>query len=99
MFYFIKFFVNFDWVVKMEVYEQALMAIQVNLEGEMDIIFKMVIINCLFKIYLLYYYWVGFYVKSGECQLLVGLYQGILGCLYISYDKGVCGRVAWEEKM
>lgn len=96
--YFIKPSVNLDRAAKTEAYEQALMAIQANLEGETGATLKMATINCLLKTYLPYYYWVGFYVKSGERRLSVGPYQGTLGCLHISYDKGVCGRAAREEK-
>ncbi len=37
--------------------------------------------------------WVGFYVvRDGE--LVVGPYQGSLGCLRISFNRGVCGACA-----
>jgi len=96
--YFIKPSVNLEPAAKKEAYEQAVIAIRANLEGETDITLKMATINCLLKTYLPYYYWVGFYVQSGERRLSVGPYQGTLGCLHISYDKGVCGRAAREEK-
>lgn len=42
------------------------------------------------------YFWTGFYVvdpqKPGE--LVVGPYQGTLGCLRIPFGKGVCGAAA-----
>jgi GAF domain-containing protein len=42
------------------------------------------------------FFWVGFYVvdpdKPGE--LVVGPYQGTLGCLRIPFGKGVCGAAA-----
>jgi L-methionine (R)-S-oxide reductase len=42
------------------------------------------------------FFWCGFYLvdpnKSGE--LVVGPYQGTLGCLRIPFGKGVCGHVA-----
>lgn len=78
---------------KIEAYEQAIQAIDANLMGETDQILKMVTINCLLKTYLPYYYWVGFYqVKNGK--LMVGPYQGTLGCLHIDFSKGVCGKAA-----
>lgn len=74
-------------------YEEALLSIRANLLGEHDPLLKMVTINSLLKTYLPYYYWVGFYlVRDG--RLMVGPYQGTLGCLYIDYDKGVCGKAA-----
>lgn len=74
-------------------YKEALEAIRANLEGETDPMLKMVTINSLLKTYLPYYYWVGFYLVRGG-RLMVGPYQGTLGCLYIDYDKGVCGKAA-----
>ena len=42
------------------------------------------------------FFWTGFYLvdplKADE--LVVGPYQGTLGCLRIPYGKGVCGHVA-----
>ncbi len=42
------------------------------------------------------YFWTGFYVvdpdKPGE--LVVGPYQGTLGCLRIPFGRGVCGAAA-----
>ncbi len=43
--------------------------------------------------------WTGFYrvVEPGK-RLLVGPYQGTLGCLEIAFGRGVCGTVAAEGK-
>lgn len=79
---------------KRAAYAAATAAIRANLTGETDHILKMVTINCLLKTYLPYYYWVGFYLVSGERQLSVGPYQGTLGCLHIAFGKGVCGKAA-----
>ena len=46
------------------------------------------------------FFWTGFYVvdplKADE--LVVGLYQGTLGCLRIPFGKGVCGACAADGK-
>jgi len=82
---------------KHEKYQQAEKEINAILEGETNMILKMSTINCILKTHLPYYFWVGFYcVNNGE--LIVGPYQGTLGCLHISYNRGVCGRAAREEK-
>ena len=43
-----------------------------------------------------HYFWTGFYVvdpdKPGE--LVVGPYQGTLGCMRIAFGRGVCGTAA-----
>ena len=43
-----------------------------------------------------YYFWTGFYVVDPlkDRELVIGPYQGTLGCLRISYDRGVCGAAA-----
>ena len=38
--------------------------------------------------------WTGFYVVEGERELVVGPYQGALGCLRIAFGRGVCGAAA-----
>ena len=95
--YFIKPSINLDANAKKEAYEQAVQGIDANLEGATNPILKMATINCILKTYLPYYYWVGFYmVENGRLE--VGPYQGTLGCIYIDFSKGVCGRAAREEK-
>lgn len=96
--YFIKPSMNLSPEEKKQAYEEALVAIYANLEGEKSIVLKMATINCILKTYLPYYYWVGFYMVSGPKMLSVGPYQGTLGCLHIPYSKGVCGRAAREEQ-
>ncbi len=45
------------------------------------------------------FFWTGFYVvdpdKAGE--LVVGPYQGTLGCLRIAFGRGVCGTAARDR--
>ncbi len=95
--YFIKPSLNLDAEAKKAAYEQAVVAIDANLEGETDRILKMATINSVLKTYLPYYYWAGFYVvKNG--RLSVGPYQGTLGCLHIEFGRGVCGKAAREQK-
>ena len=95
--YFIKPSLNLDAEAKKAAYEQAVVTIDANLEGETDRILKMATINSVLKTYLPYYYWAGFYiVKNG--RLSVGPYQGTLGCLHIEFGRGVCGKAAREQK-
>lgn len=46
------------------------------------------------------FFWCGFYMvdEERENELVVGTYQGTLGCLRIPFSKGVCGKCAREEK-
>ena len=44
------------------------------------------------------YLWTGFYRVVAPGRLLVGPYQGTLGCLHIEFGRGVCGKAAAEQK-
>ena len=43
-----------------------------------------------------HFFWTGFYVVDAtrERELVVGPYQGTLGCLRIAFGRGVCGAAA-----
>lgn len=43
--------------------------------------------------------WCGFYRRVAERELAVGPYQGNMGCLRISFDRGVCGLAAREQRV
>ncbi len=89
--------INLSAVEKKTAYEQAIRQIDAILEGETHQILKMATINCILREALPYYFWTGFYlVHNGE--LIVGPYQGTLGCLHISFDRGVCGAAAKTRK-
>lgn len=92
--YFIKPSRNLSPEEKRAAYAEARSAIIATLGDEQDGTVKMVTVNCLLKTYLPYYYWVGFYLVRGKRELVVGPYQGTLGCLYIAFGRGVCGSVA-----
>jgi L-methionine (R)-S-oxide reductase len=42
--------------------------------------------------------WTGFYRVIAHHRLLVGPYQGTLGCLDIEFGRGVCGVAAKERR-
>lgn len=46
------------------------------------------------------YFWTGFYVVDPDNpgELVVGPYQGTLGCLRIPFGRGVCGAAAAERR-
>lgn len=82
---------------KRNAYEQALSQINATLDGESHVIAKMSTINALLKVNLPYYFWTGFYLVH-KGALIVGPYQGTMGCLHIAFGKGVCGTCAKEKK-
>jgi len=66
------------------------------LDGEPNLTARMATVACLLAQAFDHYFWTGFYVvepdKSGE--LVVGPYQGSLGCMRIAFGRGVCGTAA-----
>jgi len=82
---------------KEKVYKQAIVQLDAVLEGETHLILKMATINCMLREALPYYFWTGFYLVH-EGELIVGPYQGTLGCGHIAFGKGVCGAAAATRK-
>ncbi len=66
------------------------------LEGEPNRVARMATVASMLADAFEAYFWTGFYVvdddKAGE--LVVGPYQGTLGCLRIPFGRGVCGAAA-----
>lgn len=65
-------------------------------DGEPNLTARMASVACLLSEAFDYYYWTGFYVVDPEKpdELVVGPYQGTLGCLRIPFGQGVCGTAA-----
>jgi len=82
---------------KKEAYQLVRKQIDSVLEGESHMILKMATINCILRDNLPYYFWTGFYLVHKD-ELIVGPYQGTMGCLHIAFGKGVCGAAAQEKK-
>ena len=80
-----------------ETYETVLEQLEGILVNNTDPITAMVTINSLLKYNFDEFYWVGFY-RMFDTQLVVGPYQGTLGCLYIPIGKGVCGTSAANQQ-
>lgn len=78
---------------KVETYEFAFEQLVAVLEDVTDRIAIMATINCILKSHFPHYYWVGFYIVKNDA-LIVGPYQGTLGCLHIEFGRGVCGTAA-----
>ncbi|AYF43309.1 GAF domain protein [Halobacteriovorax sp. BALOs_7] len=85
-----------DNAQKQELYNNVKRDIFAICEGESNTIAKMATISCVLKQAFPHFYWCGFYNvdNSKESELVVGPYQGTLGCLRIPYGKGVCGTAA-----
>lgn len=66
------------------------------LDGEPNRVARMATIASMLAASFEYYFWTGFYVvdPDRDRELVVGPYQGTLGCLRIAYGRGVCGTAA-----
>ena len=65
-------------------------------DGEADVIARMSSAACLLHAEFDNFLWTGFYRLRGS-ELVVGPYQGRLGCLRIPLGRGVCGTAAQKE--
>lgn len=81
---------------KVEKYTEAATEIAAVLEGERNLISRMATVSNILHHAFDYYFWTGFYLVDPEKQdeLVVGPYQGTLGCLRIPFGNGVCGAAA-----
>jgi L-methionine (R)-S-oxide reductase len=79
-----------------EQYRQVALEIASVLEGEPNRVARMATVACLLAHAFEPYFWTGFYVVDPDRpdELVVGPYQGTLGCLRIAFGRGVCGAAA-----
>ena len=66
------------------------------LDGEPNRVARMATVASMLADAFPVFFWTGFYVvdPTRERELVVGPYQGTLGCLRIAYGRGVCGAAA-----
>ena len=85
---------------KESIYAQVKAEILSVTDGEYNIIANMASVSCLLNLAFEDYFWVGFYIvdPEKENELVIGPYQGTLGCLRISFYRGVCGAAAKTGK-
>ena len=77
-------------------YAEAAAEIASVLDGEPNLTARMATVASMLAASFDHYFWTGFYVvdPSRERELVVGPYQGTLGCLRIAFGRGVCGAAA-----
>ena len=70
------------------------------LEGEQNLTARMATVSSMLRQAFDHFFWVGFYVVDPDRteELVVGPYQGTLGCLRIAFSRGVCGAAARERR-
>ena len=66
------------------------------LDGEPNLTARMATVASMLANSFEHYFWTGFYVVDPDRprELVVGPYQGSLGCLRIAFGRGVCGAAA-----
>ncbi len=69
------------------------------LAGERNLVARMASLVAMLKLSFPSFFWCGFYVVDPQQpdELVVGPYQGSLGCLRIPFGKGVCGAAAKQR--
>lgn len=69
------------------------------LEGEPNRVARMATVASMLADAFPVFFWTGFYVVDPDKadELVVGPYQGTLGCLRIAFGRGVCGAAARDR--
>ena len=77
-------------------YAGLMVEIAAVLEGEPDRTARMATVVAMLAQTFDHFFWTGFYVvdPTRRDELVVGPYQGTLGCLRIAFGRGVCGAAA-----
>ncbi len=77
--------------------EQEILAV---LDGEPNVTARMATVASMLADAFEAFFWTGFYVVDPDKadELVVGPYQGNLGCLRIAFGRGVCGAAAATRK-
>ena len=81
---------------KAERYAAVADEIAAVLTGEPNLTARMATVTAMLAASFEHYFWTGFYVVDPDRpdELVVGPYQGTLGCLRIAFGRGVCGTAA-----
>lgn len=71
------------------------------LEGEDDLVARMTTVSAMLAAAFPQFLWTGFYRvdPARPNELVVGPYQGQLGCLRIAFGRGVCGVSAAQQQV
>lgn len=77
-------------------YREVAAEIAATIDGEANLIARMASVSNILHHAFDHYFWTGFYLVDPEKphELVIGPYQGTLGCLRIPFGTGVCGAAA-----
>jgi L-methionine (R)-S-oxide reductase len=81
-------------------YAEVALEISAVLEGEANPVARMASTAAMLAQSFETYFWTGFYLVDPDRpqELVVGPYQGSLGCLRIPFGQGVCGAAAAQRR-
>ena len=81
---------------KSQRYAEVAQEIAAVIDGETNLTARMATVSNILHHSFAHYFWTGFYIvdPDKEKELVIGPYQGSMGCLRIPFDKGVCGGAA-----
>jgi GAF domain-containing protein len=85
---------------KAKAYADVAAEIAAVLEGESNLVARLSTVVALLTATFDSYFWTGFYLVDPDQpdQLVIGPYQGTLGCLRIAFGRGVCGAAAQSRQ-
>lgn len=80
-------------------YAEVEVEILAVLDGEPNRVARMATVASMLADAFPVFFWTGFYVVDPDkpAELVVGPYQGTLGCLRIAFGRGVCGKAAADR--
>jgi L-methionine (R)-S-oxide reductase len=86
---------------KAERYREVAEEIASVLDNEPNLTARMATVSAMLAQSFDTFFWTGFYVVDPDkpAELVVGPYQGTLGCLRIRIGQGVCGTAAAERRV
>jgi L-methionine (R)-S-oxide reductase len=87
-------------MTKAQRYREVAAEIAATIDGETNLIARMATVSNILHHAFDHYFWTGFYLVDPEKprELVIGPYQGTLGCLRIPFNKGVCGACATRRE-
>lgn len=81
---------------KADRYTELAQEIAAVIYGERNVVARMATVSNILHHAFDHYFWTGFYIVDphAPAELVIGPYQGTMGCLRIPFGKGVCGAAA-----
>ncbi len=85
---------------KTDIYAEISAQIAAIIDNEPSATARYATVSCVLSEAFESFFWTGFYCvdPTRSRELVIGPYQGSLGCLRIPFDKGVCGACATKEE-